>query len=96
MLGLLCVIRLCFNWTVYKYVLVYNLAAPFFASTLGPYSNSFVTFHQYNFIICCLLSESNQSIALHVVYFLVRFSLIFFIFVRTEVRAAVKIQRTLT
>jgi hypothetical protein len=36
MLGLLCVIRLCFDWTVYKYVLVYILAVPFFASTLGP------------------------------------------------------------
>lgn len=33
MLGLLCIIRLCFNWTVYKYALVYILAVPFFAST---------------------------------------------------------------
>jgi hypothetical protein len=47
-------------------------------------------------MICCLLSESDQSIALHAVCFLVQVSLIFFTVVRMEVRTAVKMQRTLT
>jgi len=51
---------------------------------------------QYNFVISGLLSESNQSIALHAVYFLVEFSVIFFTVIRKENRTAVKIQRTLT
>lgn len=47
-------------------------------------------------LLSLVLSESNQSIALHMVYFRVKFSVIFFIVIRKEDRTAVKIEWTLT